>query len=99
MWFLLLACTVGQPDPAAEGSPSAKMAAQAEEIARQAGAVSNAARELEQMSDPARERVAEGEDPAEHMRRMREKMAQIEALEATLQQEISAFEAGLKATQ
>jgi hypothetical protein len=97
MWMILLACAIGQPDPAAVGSPSAQSAAQAQTIADKAGAIANAARELEQMSDPARERVAEGEDPHAHMQKMREKMAQIEVLEAELQVEVEAFEAGLRA--
>jgi hypothetical protein len=97
MWMMLLACAIGQPDPAADGSPSAQAATQAQTIADKAGAIANTARELEQMSDPARERVAEGEDPRAHMKRMREKMAQIEALEAELQAEVEAFEAKLSA--
>jgi len=95
MWMLLLACSVGSPDPAPTDSKSAQIAAQAQTISDQAGAVANAARELEQMADPARERVAAGEDPSVHMQKMREKMAQIEALEAALQAEVEAFEAAL----
>ena len=99
MWFLLLACTIGQSTPAQDGSASASMAAQAQSIADKAGAIANAARDLEQMSDPARERVAEGEDPRVHLEKMRAKMAEIEVLEAQLQTEVTAFEAGLKVSE
>ncbi len=95
MWMLLLACTVGAPGPATQGSPSAEAALRVQSIADKAGAVANAARELEQMSGPAREQVEAGLDPREHIRKMRATMAQIEALEQALQAELDAIEASL----
>ena len=99
MWILLLACAIGQTDPAAPGSPSARSAEQAQLIADKAGQIAGLADELEQRSDPARERVAEGADPTEHMKKMRAKMAQIELLEAELQAEVQTFESGLQAAE
>ena len=97
MWMFLLACSIGQPDPASPGSASASLAQEAEAIADKAGALANAARELEGMSAPARKQVTGGEDPSEHLKKMRQMMEQIETLERELQADIDAMEDKLSA--
>jgi hypothetical protein len=95
MWMLILACAISDPGPASSGSQSELTAARVQSIADKAGAVANAARELEEMSDPARSGVAAGEDPQEHIRKMRATMGKIEALDKALQRELEDMEASL----
>jgi hypothetical protein len=93
MWFLLLACAISEPGPAAEGSPAANALVDVASVGEQAAEVAELADQLTALTDEARRREARGEtSKEEEIARMRVLMDQIEEKNTVLQETIRRIE-------
>ena len=97
--LLLVACSVGENGPAAPGSLSATLAAQASDLAKQSAEIEALSHELEVQVDEGRRRMAAGESTqADEVKRMRDLSAQIDAKNTVFQQAVVEWEAAVART-
>lgn len=91
MFWILFACTVGSNTPADPQSVSGDEAQQMAELSAEAGRLANRSRDLERAAKEALDRVNAGGDPQAEFDKLEHTMKEIEALNAQLQHEHSAF--------
>lgn len=97
VWLLLAAaCTVNDGGPATPGSAAASAQQEIAALSDRAARIESLATELEAMTDDAREAMP-GKPRADHIAKMRELMATLEAENEALQAELGAIEDKLRA--
>ena len=94
MIVISLSCVVGESGPASPGSVAQTELAAVKQIASQAQQIEALAREVEGLTDQARAAATE-EERAVHVARIRELMAEVEAHNDALQDELTRLDARL----